>query len=299
MLSYLPQFCKYVSAAALPAWPVACVGWRFRVRCVMRRSPGLRAPAHRTLQAVSLLQYAAPLLPPVPWRDDPPGDVPWRQRGPHRFQHDPVERSRAVPSDQFLEVPFAAGPETTPAASPAPAAEPAASSSAQAVALVQAFYQRFHGLPEITPTAKELAQATTLLTRHGPARAHFLLTYAREAATATDYHPQTFMGILHYLPRALAAFATRRAQAAARQAAAAERTRHEQYAQRRQQTLAQLRAALPEGALAALEAAQQVRLLAEGTAACALPLAVRIAVDEVLATQARLPECATWHAQQA
>src|SRR5215471_6131722 len=48
-------------------------------------------------------------------------------------------------------------------ASPAPTAAP----HPQAEALVQQFYQRFHGLAQVTPTAKELTQATALLTTHG------------------------------------------------------------------------------------------------------------------------------------
>lgn len=198
----------------------------------------------------------------------------------------------------------------SPATSPAPAAETGGATAAepprpahpQAVALVQQFYQRFHGLTPVTPSPKELAQATALLTQHSDAFAAFLLTYAHTAARATQYQPQVFGGILHYTDRALAAYAARTIQArqeTTRQTDAAERTQHERYAQWRQQALAQLRAALPEGELAALAAIQQTRLIAEGTAACALPLAVRIAVDEVLTTQAGLPDCATWHAQQA
>ena len=53
--------------------------------------------------------------------------------------------------------------------------------------------------------------------------------------------------------------------------------------------LAQRRAALPPAELAALEAEARARLVAAGTPAVALPLAVRVAVDQVLAAQAGLP----------
>jgi len=105
-------------------------------------------------------------------------------------------------------------------------------------------------------------------------------------------------GIVHYLPRALAAYEARATQAATQHAAATERTRREQYAQWRQAALAALRATRPAAELAALEAAQQARLVAAGTAACALGLAVRVAVDAALEAQAGLPAFEAWRQQQ-
>src|SRR5215468_4005387 len=63
-------------------------------------------------------------------------------------------------------------PETP--ASPAP---PAALPHPQADALVQQFYQRFHRRAQVTPTAKELTQATALLTTYGWEKAQYLLTF--------------------------------------------------------------------------------------------------------------------------
>jgi hypothetical protein len=184
-------------------------------------------------------------------------------------------------------------PETP--VSPAPTAEP----HPQAEALVQQFYRRFHGRAQVTPTAKELAQATALLTTYGLEKAQYLLTFSHQAAQATRYAPQVFGGILHYTDRALAAYDTRTRQGTTRQTAASDRTRREQYAQWRQERLAQLRAALPPAELAALEAAHQARLVAEGTPAYALGLAVRVAVDEVLEARASLPSFEAWrHTQE-
>jgi isoaspartyl peptidase/L-asparaginase-like protein (Ntn-hydrolase superfamily) len=87
-------------------------------------------------------------------------------------------------------------------------------------------------------------------------------------------------------------------QGTTRQTAATERTRREQYAQWRQEMLTQLRAALPSAELAALEAAHQARLVAEGTPAYALGLAVRLAVDEVLEARASLPSFEAWRQTQ-
>jgi hypothetical protein len=183
-------------------------------------------------------------------------------------------------------------PETP--ASPSPTAAPP---HPHAEALVQQFYQRFHGRAQVTPTAKELAQATALLTTHGWEKAQYLLTFSHQAAQATRYDPRVFGGILHYTDRALAAYDTRAAQGIpmkTQQAAADARTQREQYQAWEQCQLAQLRIALPPPALAALEAEAHAHLIAAGTPAVALPLAVRVAVDQVLAAQAGLPAFEAW-----
>jgi hypothetical protein len=150
------------------------------------------------------------------------------------------------------------------------------------------FYQRFHGLVQVTPSPKELAQATDLLTAHGAAKAHYLVDFSYQTARATQYQPQVFGGILHYLDRALVAYDAQ----TVRSTPAA--TQREQYLAWEHQQLAHLRAALPSAALAALEAAARARLVAEGTPAVALSLAVRVAVDQALAAQAWLPAFEAW-----
>jgi hypothetical protein len=169
---------------------------------------------------------------------------------------------------------------------------------AQAHALVSAFYQRFYGLAQVTPQPKELAHATQLLATHGEATARFLLDVSHQAARATAYEPQTFGGILSYLPRAVAAYEARATQTTTPPAEAAARDWQERYAQWRQEALARLRAAWPADELASLEAAHRTRLIAEGTPAFALGLGVRWAVDETLETRAGLPSCDAWRAAQ-
>ena len=178
---------------------------------------------------------------------------------------------------------------------------PAAPPHAQTEVLVQQFYQRFHGRAQVTPTAKELTQATALLTTYGLEKAQYLLTFSHQAAQATQYDPQFFGGILHYLDRALVAYdaqATRVSQAAAQRTAADERTWHERYLEWRQHELQRLRTALSPAELAALEATTRARLVAAGTASCTLPFAVRFAVDEVLDAQAGLRSFAAWRQTQ-
>ena len=178
---------------------------------------------------------------------------------------------------------------------------PAAPPHAQAEALVQQFYQRFHGRAQATPTAKEVTQATTLLTAHGREKAQYLLTFSHQAAQATRFDPQVFGGILHYLDRALAAYdaqAVRVSQAAAQRTAADERACHERYLEWRQRELRRLRAALSSAELAALEATTRARLVAAGTVPCTLEFSVRFAVDDVLDAQAGLLSFAAWRQTQ-
>ena len=167
------------------------------------------------------------------------------------------------------------------------------------MALVQQFYQRFQGLTGVTPLAKELTQATALVTTYGLEKAQYLLTFSHQAAQATQYHPQVFGGILQYTDRALAAYNARAAQgtqATTRQAA--ERTQRAQYQAWEQGEVDQLRGALPPEELAVLEAEARARLRAEGTPAVALPLAVRVTVDKGLAAQAGLPSFEIWRQTQ-
>jgi len=187
-------------------------------------------------------------------------------------------------------------PETP--ASPAPTDAPL---HPQAEVLVRQFYQRFHGLAQVTPSPKELAQAAALLAQHGAAKAHCLLAFAHQAAPETHYQPQVLGGILQYLPRALAAYdaqAARVTQAAAQRTAADERTWHERYLEWRQCEIRRLRAALSPAELAALEDTTRARLVAAGTASCTLPFAVRFAVDEVLDAQAGPLSFAAWRQTQ-
>jgi hypothetical protein len=211
-----------------------------------------------------------------------------------------VETARPRPEDPEPADLLALMMPETPA-SPASTAASAAPPHPQAVALVQQFYQHFHGRTGVTPMAKELTQATALLTTHGWEKAQYLLTFSHQAAQATRFDPQVFGGILHYTDRALAAYDARAAQgthATTRQAAAAERTQREQHRTWEQQQLAGLRAALLPAALAALEEASRARLVAAGTPAYALRMGVRAAVDQVLAAQAGLPSFADWRQTQ-
>ena len=130
-----------------------------------------------------------------------------------------------------------------------------------------------HGLAQVTPSPKELAQAT-------------------------HDQPQTCGGSLPSLARALAASDAQATQATTHRAATAERTWQERYLPWRQQALGRVRQGLPAEALATLEAEDRARLVAEGTPVCALRMGVRAAVDTVLAAQAGLPTFEMGRARQ-
>jgi hypothetical protein len=122
----------------------------------------------------------------------------------------------ALPAPQRAEP--AAVPDT-----PSPAADDALAT--QAPALVQHFHQRFHGMPDVVPSAKELTQARTLITQYGLDQARHLVDFSVTAAQETDYRPQTFGGILQYTARALTDYEQAHERAAAEERAREERRR--------------------------------------------------------------------------
>jgi hypothetical protein len=77
-------------------------------------------------------------------------------------------------------------------------------SLAGAELLVQYFYQRFHAVSGHIPQLKELRQATSLISQYGLEKSKHIIDYARSAAAASNYQPQTFGGILQYTSRSLA-----------------------------------------------------------------------------------------------
>jgi len=202
--------------------------------------------------------------------------------------------------------PAGAPPRETPGEAPmppSPTAEEALTTQAQA--LVQSFHQRFHGTPDVVPSAKELTQARTLITRHGLDQARHLVDFSATAAQATDYRPQTFGGILQYTARARAAYAQAHERATAAERARAERRRAQADEQRRQQyeayratRLAELRVTTPPDALAAIEEAAAAQFDRDPPPAFGRDLLRRLAIDNAVAAHFQLPAFAEWHATQ-
>ena len=105
--------------------------------------------------------------------------------------------------------------ETEAAATPAPVQEPTTPVTAQARELVEHFYQRFHGTTH--STSKAINQAIALIAQHGIDLARFIVDFAHREAGKTNYHPQTFGGILQYAPRAVTEHAKENARRKAQQ----------------------------------------------------------------------------------
>jgi hypothetical protein len=78
--------------------------------------------------------------------------------------------------------------------------------TSQAGELVSHFYKVFHRIDKPYPMPREVAQATSLIARHGFERAKYIVDFSHGAADRTNYSPQTFGGILQYTSRGLADF---------------------------------------------------------------------------------------------
>jgi hypothetical protein len=164
--------------------------------------------------------------------------------------------------------------------------------------LVSYFHEKLHRAPPPTLTPKALDQATVLLARYGEDRARAIVDFACTAARATRYAIHTFGGILPYAPSAVAAYDLQQQRAAQQQAARQQAQVCAQYEDYWRARVAQVKATLPAGDLAALTARIRAELQATGAIACeALGLATKVRVDEALAQQAGVLSFAAWREQ--
>ena len=129
------------------------------------------------------------------------------------------------------------------------------------------FYLRFHNIKESAPSARELEQAADLIAKHGLPKARYVVEYAFKAAPETNFQPQTFGGILHYMARALADFQQQRhsrqnAQVKAQQQQQEERQLQEERERRAQ--LAQRYQSLPSEEQARLQEQAKANLIQRG-----------------------------------
>jgi hypothetical protein len=130
------------------------------------------------------------------------------------------------------------------------------------------------------------------------ASTHVVLAYSPQITSETHDHLRTCMGILHDLPQVHMTYDARATQHTILQAAASMRTWHKHSLVRWQQTMEQPRVPRPGAALAVRKDAQCSSLVAAGTLALTLESAVRVAVDEALEAQARLPTFDAWRQTQ-
>ena len=263
--------------------------------------------AHRQLDPAHAELLATGFLAQVAWHPAPGTPSEWS------LQYFPGPRVQAAaaalptPPDtaDMLDL-----EELVPAPSRAPTGESAATSpiadealTTQAHALVQHFHQRFHGTPDVTPSARELTQARALLAQDGLEHARHLVDFSYTAAQETAYRPQTFGGILQYSARARVAYAQAQEREAAAARAREERRRAQederlrrQYDEERAQRLAELRATTPPDVLDALEQAAAAHFERNTRNPFGRDLLRRLAIDEALAAHFQLPNFAAWQA---
>ncbi len=74
----------------------------------------------------------------------------------------------------------------------------------QARELIRFFFKLFHDTDATYFSPKSLLHAADLINKHGENHARHIIEFAHKTAPETNYHPQTFEGILHYTPLALA-----------------------------------------------------------------------------------------------
>jgi restriction endonuclease Mrr len=170
---------------------------------------------------------------------------------------------------------------------------------------VQHFHQRFHGTADVVPSARALTQARALMAQYGVDQARHLVDFSVSAAQETDYHPQTFGGILQYAARARAAYAQAQERAAAEEHAREEQRRAQEAEQRQRQyeasraaRLAQLRATMRPEVLAAIEQAAAAQFEQEHTSPFGRDTLRKYALDDAVAAYFQLPSFAEWQAAQ-
>ena len=81
----------------------------------------------------------------------------------------------------------------------------------EAEELVKYFHKLFHAGEYRGSESKQIAQATTLISRHGSAQARHIVDFSHRAAKETKYDPQFFGGILQYTSQGLADYGRVRA----------------------------------------------------------------------------------------
>ena len=134
----------------------------------------------------------------------------------------------------------------------------------QGAELVKHFHKLFHGSERSVISSKAIGQAVSLIAQVGFDQAKFIVDYSHKVAPETDYHPQTFGGILQYTARALAAFEQHQHDQA-RAAAQAEARRQEMERELEQQRQAQVEREQDTARLDALPEDQRLALHHQAT----------------------------------
>ena len=155
--------------------------------------------------------------------------------------------------------------------------------------LVLDFYTRLTGTRDLAydPAPKKVALAQDYLTTYGPERSAFIVRHALEAAKAVDFPIQMFGGTKSFLPQALAVWERGAETDEVKREAEArvdDQLRRERDERERRRRLAELRASLPDDALATLKHRAEEALATDGVARTRLgyDVLVKIKMDDLI-----------------
>lgn len=172
----------------------------------------------------------------------------------------------------------------------------------EAADLVAGFHARI-GRTASRATAKELQQATDLISAHGVAAAEFIVEFAVEQAAQTRFRMRHFGAVSSYVDEALAELGRQRSKVAS-EARARERCHEEdlriRYEAWRREEVDRLKAGMDPSDLAGLEEAtrRQIRSEYGGKPPPAVETLLRIRLTEKLAERQHLPSFDEWKALQ-
>jgi len=206
----------------------------------------------------------------------------------------------SVEGNEVLEITTEIQPEYIDITSAVPNQERGSQHAREAVVY---FYKLFFNTTQPHPTTKAISQATALIANHGIELVQYIIEFAHREAEKTDYHPQTFGGILQYTTRALAAHEDnerrKHAQENQREKEREER-REEQYMIFARDELDRIKSAMPPDELEAIRAQIHAELIEDGAnpdTDFTLNTRVRIKLDQLLTAKADLLTYDQWKEQ--
>jgi hypothetical protein len=168
----------------------------------------------------------------------------------------------------------------------------------RAVELVGYFYQRFHHEEVISPSSKEIEQATELIAKYGIDRSRFIVDYSFTEAQETHYSPKFFGGILQYVDHALQSFTKREKQRQQEDAGKQEERFQRAYEAYRQREIERIKSTISPEELAETESQVRAELESEGTFPNMIGMGVRIRIDALLEERAGVVPYEAWRLQQ-
>ena len=171
----------------------------------------------------------------------------------------------------------------------------------QAHRLVLAFHAK-RGAPNTSPSAKELAQATRLIAKHGADTAEYIIDYAVSAGASTNFRMRHFGAVLSYVAEALVHFrrqTQRRIREEHKRRASKLESRHASYEKWRAAEVERIRSTLPLETILELQRSVSEQILArsQGKVPPGYETLLRIELMRSIAEAHGVPSFADWSAQ--